>query len=194
MIRTVEENGVRAFESMLLARYHMIDQVYYHKTKAGFTHYLEQAILTEEVPLSIPSDPYLYADIRDGGVMESLFEAGDSPSNYWSHHLVRRLPAKRILRLQESSVEDMQTLAALKSDCDARGIRYFTHAVDNRLSKLDSREDAVMRVAKKTLQGIKYVPIGEYSDLLQKYNERIKFTDFFVLREDVERFGHGANV
>ncbi|KKW35326.1 MAG: hypothetical protein UY82_C0041G0006 [Candidatus Uhrbacteria bacterium GW2011_GWC2_53_7] len=43
-------------------------------------------------------------------------------------------------------------------------------------------------VRRKTISGHEMVPIQTYSDLLQKYNEKIKFTDFFVLREEKEKF------
>ncbi|MFA4845477.1 MAG: HD domain-containing protein, partial [Patescibacteria group bacterium] len=91
-VLTLAENGVRAFEAFLLARYHMFDQVYFHKTKAGFIHYLEQAIAQGEIPLTIPTDPYEYAALRDGAVIEQLFTAAREEKNYWSLHIMSRLP------------------------------------------------------------------------------------------------------
>jgi len=194
LVFTISENGVRAFEDVLLARYHMIDQVYFHKTKAGFTHYLEEAIKKREIALEIPTDPYEYASMRDAKVQELLFEAAADSSNYWSHHLMNRIPAKRILRLHEKNTEDMQTLTYLKRLCEANDIRYFTHSVASELSHFGEGTNAaeMIYVAKKTLSGYVYVPIFSYSDLLKKYNEKIHFTDFFVLREDHDRFTDAA--
>ena len=81
-ILTISENGVRAFEDLLLARYHMIDQVYFHKTKAGFTHYLEQAFHTGEIDFHVPTNPNEYVQLRDGVVIERLFNASKKPSSY----------------------------------------------------------------------------------------------------------------
>ena len=191
LIMTLSENGVRAYEDMLLARYHMIDQVYYHKTKAGFAHYLETAIRTKEIPLVIPTDPYLYTQLRDGAVIEQIFEAAKNPKNYWSEHIVKRIPAKRILRLQKSKEEDQSLLVRLTDFCEQNNIRYFTHSVWNELSHFGEKtsESATMiYVAKRLVNGVDYIPIFKYSDLLQKYNEKLNFTDFFVLREDAEKF------
>jgi len=190
LVFTLTENGVRAFEDFLLARYHMIDQVYYHKTKAGFTHYLEQAILTKEIKLEIPTDPYAYADLRDGAVIEMMFDAAKKEKNYWSAHLMQRLPARRILRLQDEKEADRRTLEELVNLCEKNKITYFTHSVGNRLTQLGEKKEGLQPifVAKKILGGIEYVPMVEYSDLLRSYNEKIRFTDFFVLREDVEAF------
>ncbi|MDP2631626.1 MAG: HD domain-containing protein [Candidatus Uhrbacteria bacterium] len=190
LILTLNENGVRAFEDMLLARYHMIDQVYFHKTEAGFVHYLQKAIEEGEIDLKIPTDPYLYADMRDAQVIEMLFSAAKLEPNYWSSHLMQRIPAKRILRLHDASPKDIATLEKLKSMCNSAGVNWFTHSAKNQLSHFGEGgyEDEIIHVLKNTLNGAEFVPVLEYSDLLQKYNEKIRFTDFFVLREDFERF------
>ncbi len=189
LVFTISENGVRAFEDLLLARYHMVDQVYFHKTKAGFTHYLEQAITTGEVELTIPTDPHAYVALHDGVVIEKLFHAARDERNYWSHHLMRRLPAKRILRLQDRNEEDRETLVTLKERCEKKGVKWFTHSVARELTHLGEIGKAQpIYVNKKILDGRKLVPIFEYSDLLKKYNEKLEFTDFFVLREDFLKF------
>jgi len=187
LVLSIAENGVRAFESFLLARYHMFDQVYFHKTKAGFIHYLEQAIMTREIPLVIPTDSYAYAELRDGAVIELMFAAARLPGNYWSEHLVGRLPARRILRLQETKRDDMETLAELERACKEQGIRFFVHRAGKELSSLDGMDQTTF-VEKTTLNGSELVPIFQYSDLLQKYNEMLHIADFFVLREDADRF------
>lgn len=189
LVFTIAENGVRAFEDLLLARYHMIDQVYFHKTKAGFNYFLEQAIQMKEIDLLIPTDPYAYAELRDGKVIEQLFESAKHTQNYWSHHLMRRKPAKHIVRLHDSNEEDVTMLQTLKNTCEAAQVKHFTYAAASKLSEFGGeKEETMMYVAKKTVSGIAYIPISEYSDLLLKYNERLKFTDFFVHREDLAIF------
>jgi len=187
LIRTVTENGVRALEDLLLARYHMIDQVYYHKTKSCFAHYLEQAIERKEIEMTIPTDPYAYADMRDGQVLEKLFEAAKNAKNYYAYHLMHRLPARRVLRLYDRKVEDRETLAKLQTLCKEHDIHSFIYTHKFVLSKQAS-PSADIYVEKKTLSGIEYISVFEYSDLLQKYNEMLEFTDFYVQREDVQRF------
>ena len=191
LVFTISENGVRAFEDLLLARYHMIDQVYCHKTKMGFTHYLEQAIIQGEIDMKIPTDPYAYASLHDGAVIEQFLGAARVQKNYWSIHLMRRLTAKRILRLHDVvRDEDRQTLETLKGMCDKAGIKWFTHSIQKELTFLGEAPEKTQKifVKKKTITGYDLVPIFQYSDLLQKYNEKLQFTDFFVHREDVGKF------
>jgi len=191
LVFTISENGVRAFEDVLLARYHMIDQVYCHKTKMGFTHYLEQAIQEREIDLTIPTDPYAYAALHDGLVIEQLFAASRDVNNYWSSHVMRRIAPKRILRLHDTvSSQDAQTLEALKLMCEKEGVNWFTHSIKKELTFLGEAPEKTQKifVKKKQIGGYELVPIFHYSDLLQRYNEKLQFTDFFVHREDVAKF------
>ncbi len=191
LVLSISENGVRAFEDLLLGRYHMIDQVYCHKTKMGFTHYLEQAIIQGEVDLKIPTDPYAYASLRDGAVIEQMFEAARNKTQYWSHHLMNRLTAKRILRLHDVvDAGDRKALEDLKRMCDQAGVKWFTHAIKKELTFLGEAPEKTQKifVKKKKIGGYDLVPIFQYSDLLQRYNEKLQFTDFFVHREDVGSF------
>ena len=188
LVLSISENGVRAFEDLLLARYHMIDQVYFHKTKVGFQHYLTQAFLEREIPLVVPGDPHAYAELRDGRVIEELIAAAKS-GKYWSKHLMERVSAFHVMRLHESREEDRRQLMGLVELCRRSAIKYFVHESVNALSKIDmTGEVRDLFVRRKTISGHEMVPIQTYSDLLQKYNEKIKFTDFFVLREEKEKF------
>ena len=103
---------------------------------------------------------------------------------------MNRLPAKRILRLHEENEEDVETLDELVELCEKNKIEYFTHSAGSALTLLGEKKEGQqpIYVSKKVLGGIDYIPMMEYSDLLKKYDEKIRFTDFFVLREDFEKF------
>ena len=49
----LDVHGVHALEGLLLARYHMFLQVYFHKTPPAFEYYLEQAMQAGEVSLPL---------------------------------------------------------------------------------------------------------------------------------------------
>jgi HD superfamily phosphohydrolase len=187
-VLAISENGVRVFESVLLARYHMIEQVYFHKTKVGFEYYLSRACRDKELLLSVSGDPHQYAGIRDGRVIELLFGAAKA-GKYWSKHLIERLPAKHVMRLSETSEKDMRQLAGLVELCRREAIKYFTRQSGEAMSRVGSRaDDCGIYVSCKAIAGCELISIRDYSDLLQKYNERIRFVDFFVLREDWDKF------
>jgi HD superfamily phosphohydrolase len=188
MILQLSENGVRAFEDMLLARYHMIDQVYFHKTAVGFLHYLLRVFRDKEIDLTIPGDPMAYSSLRDGKVIE-LMEGAAGQGKYWAKHLMRRIPAKHVMRFHEEREKDRLLLDGLIQMCKREEIRFFVAESRNVLSRVDvSGEKSGLFVARKMIYGYESIPIVEYSDLLKKYNEKIRFTDFYVLREDAGKF------
>lgn len=47
----LDVHGVHALEGLLMARYHMFLQVYFHKTPPAFEYYLEQAVRDGEIAL-----------------------------------------------------------------------------------------------------------------------------------------------
>jgi uncharacterized protein len=67
-------HGVHALEGLLLARYHMFHQIYFHKTPPPFEHYLEQALAEGEIELSISGIEDL-VELRDDSVHARLHEA-----------------------------------------------------------------------------------------------------------------------
>ncbi len=99
------------------------------------------------------------------------------------------MPAFHVMRLHESREEDCRQLMGLVELCRREAIKYFVHESVNALSRMDmTGEGRDLYVRRKTINGDELVPVQIYSDLLQKYNEKIKFTDFFVLREEQEKF------
>ena len=73
--------------------------------------------------------------------------------------------------------------------CDQAGVKWFTHGVMKELTFLGKHRRRRRRSSsKKKISGYDLVPIFQYSDLLQKYNEKLQFTDFFVHREDLGKF------
>jgi hypothetical protein len=124
-----------------------------------------------------------------------MFEAAENKHNYWSYHLMNRITAKRIIRLQRSNSEDGKLLENLIKLCEDNEIKYFTNDASGELSHLCEGMDSEMMiyVEKKNINSTSFVPIYQYSDLLQKYNEKIQFTDFFVRVEDFEKFNKNKN-
>ena len=89
-------HGVHALEGLLLARYHMFHQVYFHKTPPPFEHYLEQALADGEIELRIGGLSDL-VELRDDSVHARLHQARAN-GGVWSRRILDREPAKLVLR------------------------------------------------------------------------------------------------
>lgn len=186
LVLTINEAGVRAFEDYLLARYHMFLQVYFHKTVSCFEHYLEAIFRAKEINYSIPADARSYAKLTDATILEAIHEAGQTGSNYWSRHLDKRVPAKRLLR---ANYDDLPRLKKFQKILEKNKIRFFTRTSEQSLSSLPvvstgKKTDSSLLVTIKFLGESKSVPMEEYSELIKTYNKKIYCADLFIYRED----------
>lgn len=188
-ILVIKEGGLRAFEDFLLARYHMFLQVYFHRTTAAFEYYLEEAFRRRELPLEIPSDPYVYTELRDGSVFEALFEAAKHQENFWSRLLARRVPARFLYRLDRGNPESGKRYRLIIAALRREKIPYFERAARRALTEHRVLRPGSSRilVAQKFLRRTEYAPIERVSTLLQKYNEQIDLVYVYVFRGDYRR-------
>lgn len=188
-VLVIKEGGLRAFEDFLLARYHMFLQVYFHRTTAAFEHYVEQAMRAREIPLEIPADPYAYAELRDGSIIEALYAAAKHEEHFWSRLLVYRVPAKSVYRLDRGDVASERRYRAVIQALRRAKFPYFERVARRTLAEHRVLKPGVSRilVAQKFLDRTEYTAIERASPLLQKYNEQIDRVYVYVFRDDYRR-------
>ncbi|MBI4281040.1 HD domain-containing protein [Candidatus Uhrbacteria bacterium] len=184
----LHERGLRTFEDFLLARYHMFLQVYFHRTTAIFEHYVERAIREGEIAVSIPSDPYAYAELRDSGVLEAMFQAGKDPRHRWSRLLLERQPMRLILATEGRDQNVEGRVRRVKSALAAAGIKSVQRLAHRALSEPRLRLGASgIFIQKRFLDRLTLEPLEKVSTLLQKYNQQIYRQYLYVWPEDYER-------
>lgn len=188
-ILVVSDGGLRAFEDFLLARYHMFLQVYFHRTTALFEYYVEQAITKHEVEVIIPHDPYQYADLRDGGIIEKIFDAAKDSKNKWSRFLVAREPSKFLYRLERGDAGREARYRTIIKTLKHYRIPYFERSARRTLSEQHTLRPggAGIMVAERFLDCFEYAQVERRSELLKKYNEKIDRVYVYVFREDYAR-------
>lgn len=193
---TLDYTGIRSFEDFLLARYHMLLQVYFHKTANCFDYFLEQAFQQGEISYAIPSSMKEFAELRDSTIFEKLFEAAKNPNGKWSRWLVSRRPATLVfsssmLRQDRKKERDKKfILQAIQAVCARKKVVPIVISSAQRLyhspeSQHDHRSQ--LFVVKRVMGEYFYEPIWKYSNLLQKYNEEINVVDVYVLKEDYSK-------
>lgn len=195
----LDYTGIRAFEDFLLARYHMLLQVYFHKTANCFDYFLERAFQTGELEYGIPSTLQEFAHLRDSMIFEKLFEAAKNPKNIFSQHLVSRRPATLVfsssmLRQGTRRQKDTKSiLKKIKALCARDGILPIVISSAQHLYHSFGRKEypSKLFVVKRIMDEYFYEPIEKYSNLLQKYNEEIDIADVYILKEDYARVARG---
>lgn len=183
-------HGVHALEGLLLARYHMFHQVYFHKTPPPFEHYLEQALAEGEIDLRIGGIEDL-VELRDDSVHARLHEAR-ARGGVWSRRILDREPAKLVLRErvgldQPENFLAQQVVDALK-DAGCRVFVRHSKQVFTKLAGAGSAVDGVRLMCERRVLGRSLIePVAAHSDLLAAFNRPIDLRHTYVLRDDAER-------
>jgi uncharacterized protein len=183
-------HGVHALEGLLLARYHMFHQLYFHKTPPAFEYYLEQALAEGEITLAIGCIGDL-VEMRDDSVHARLHEAR-ARGGVWSRRILDREPAKLVLRERVGLDQPENFLAQHVVDAlKQAGCRVFTRhskQVFTKLAGAGSSIDGVRLLCERRVLGHSLIePVAAHSDLLAAFNRPIDLRHTYVLRDDAER-------
>jgi HD superfamily phosphohydrolase len=101
----VHEGGVYALESLILARYFMFLQVYFHKVRRVLDRTLERYVGDRG---GYPSDMSKYLSLND----DVLWTEMEQSSNRWAQMIVRRKPFRQVY--QSDPMADDTTMAAYR--------------------------------------------------------------------------------
>ncbi|MDA3959665.1 MAG: HD domain-containing protein [Planctomycetota bacterium] len=185
-------HGVFALESLLLARYHMFQQVYFHKTPPAFEYYLGQAIEIGEVPFSLARGLDDLISLRDDHVIAQLHMARDR-GDPWSRRIVNREPAKLVLRERMGAEQQENFLAQqLRDELTAAGCHVFARRSRQRFTRIagagDEGDEGQSLLCERRILGHAIVePVTLHSELLARFNQPIDLQHTYVLAEDGDR-------
>ncbi len=101
----IHQDGVHSFESLILARYQMNTQVYYHRLRRIYDLYLEnyfRDICASEPSIFDSADKVLA--LNDFGAMVQIMERAEqsaAPGNKWAQRIVQRTHHRVVFSLDE---------------------------------------------------------------------------------------------
>lgn len=184
-------HGVHVLESLLLARYHMFLQVYFHKTPPAFEYYLEQAIDAGEVALSLDRGLADLVELRDDSVVSQL-HAARADAGAWSRRILERVPAKLVLRERVGAEHQENFLAmSLVDSLRDGGCHVFTRRSRQRFTGIagaGANQDGTRLLCERRVLGRSLVDsVANHSDLLAAFNRPIDLQHTYVLAEDADR-------
>jgi uncharacterized protein len=111
----VNEGGVYALESLILARYFMFLQVYFHKVRRLFDRLLERYVMARG---GYPAEPDEFLSMND----ENLWSDMEKSTDRWAQMIVRRRPFKEVYH--SDAVADDKTMAAYRLKRDELMAKY----------------------------------------------------------------------
>lgn len=187
----LDVHGVHALEGLLLARYHMFHQVYFHKTPPPFEYYLGKAIAEGEFPFPLEGGINDLVELRDDLVISRMHTARARGAT-WSKRILDREPAKLVLRervgaqTQENRLAEELEGALRKAGCHVficHRRQSFTH-----LAGAGATTDGTRLLCERRVLGRSLVEsVTKHSDLLAAFNKPIDLRHTYVLRQDAER-------
>ncbi len=194
----LDAHGVHALEGLLLARYHMFLQVYFHKTPPAFEYYLERAIAEGEIAFPLGRGVEDLVELRDDNVLTRLHEAR-ARGLPWSRRILDREPAKLVLRervgaeAQENFLA-LELVGALKQAGCHVFVRHsrqlFTNLAGAGTAAADAAtaESGTRLLCERRVLGRPIIEnVTAHSELLASFNKPIDLRHTYVLRSDADR-------
>ena len=168
----LQHRAVFAFEDFLLSRYHMFLSVYFHYASVGYEVLLQRYCETNDGEYALPSDVDHYLQHDDVALISAL----RASSNPWARRVVRRQGFRMIAELN-----DAEPVAALAVRLDEAGIDCFNTTSRGVLGTY-GREAPLW--VKSPARG--FVPVGEYSELYERYKDPATLARLYVVPERAE--------
>lgn len=187
----LDVHGVHALEGLLLARYHMFHQVYFHKTPPPFEHYLGQAIAAGEIPFSLERGLDDLVELRDD-IMFSRLHAARTAGKEWSRRILDREPAKLLLRERVGAEAQENRLAQeLEAGLRAAGCAVFichSRQVFTTIAGAGAAVGGTRLLCERRVLGRPLIDsVTAHSDLLAAFNKPIDLRHTYVLRKDADQ-------
>jgi len=183
----IEDGGVYAVEGLLLARYHMFLQVYFHDVRRIYDYILTQYLTTKLPENKFPVDVEKYLKLDDSRV--ETWIADDHKENEWANRIYLRRHLKTLREtVHHPSKGDLDLIKTKKNFLTGKGIRnlYLDDGAEGVLSKLKplryTAEDE-RRICIIDEYG-KKVPLQERSKVIEKLNEEIKLWRLYCHEDD----------
>jgi HD superfamily phosphohydrolase len=194
----LDVHGVHALEGLLLARYHMFQQVYFHKTPPAFEYYLERAVAEGEVELPLARGLADLVELRDDSVHSALHRAR-AQGKPWARRILDREPAKLVLRERVGADNTENFLAQeLVGALRETGCHVFTRHSRQTFTSLagagsspagtgDASVGTRLLCERRVLGRPLIDNVTAHSELLAAFNKPIDLVHTYVLRGDAEK-------
>jgi uncharacterized protein len=188
----VKEDGWHTAESLIIARYLMHTQVYFHKTRVAYNIILREAI--KETRGSLPSLNQLeqYVKIDDYDIWNDIKNNKDK---FWCKSILSRNHIRQIFETNElPSDQDKERLKSIKQKLESNGIDPWEENSKSSWYKLDKSSNSEECIGDKEgkeeimiiLDKNKTKPLSEQSNIA-KYIDKINQIRLYVKPDDREK-------
>ena len=180
----VKEKGWHVAESLVIARYQMFSQVYFHKSRQAYDYMLQQAIKAILKTIPPPNKIKEFLELDDYMLWNLIKNHQD---DYWCRSIVKRNHLRAIYETKEiPNDEEIEKIKKLEEKLNSEGIWYLEKESKGSLYRLSQE---IMIIDKNG----KVSPLSEYSNVV-KYLGEIRQIRIYVKPEDEKYCKQATNI
>lgn len=192
VILGVKEGGWHVAESLIIARYLMFSQVYFHKTRRAYDYMLQEALKSTVETLPSPNKIEAFLELDDYVMWHLMKNKND---NFWCNSIMTRNHLRSVYETGDfPTLEDEDMLNKIKAKLDSEGIWYLEDMAMNvwyKLNKDERGREEIMIIGrdKSTTPLLNYSRIVKNLGISRQIRLYIKPKD----RENAEKVIKGAS-
>jgi len=186
VILGVHEGGWHVAEALVIARYQMFTQVYFHKARRAYDYHLKEVLKAVLINGTLPTpqeiDEYLKLD--DIAILHAIKERSD---DYNCGAILDRNHIKRIIETRETPTDrDEEEIESVKKKLKDSGIWFYEDKAASGLwYKLNTDEESKEIMIVKG-ENREVNPLSDYSSIVKNMGE-IKQIRIYVKPEDKDK-------
>lgn len=164
----IKESGWHVAESLIIARYQMFTQVYFHKTRRAYDYMLQEAIKSTIKTLPPPDEIESYLKLDDHEIWHQMKKNDEV---FWCNSIMTRNHLRLVYETREiPTVEDEEIVNKIKESLDLKSIWSWEDMAKNVWYKQNKdkggREEIAIIGKDKSAR-----PLSEYSKLVKNLGE-----------------------
>ncbi|MEM3390305.1 MAG: HD domain-containing protein [Thermoproteota archaeon] len=173
----VREDGWHVAEALIIARYQMFCQVYFHKTRQAYDYMLHQAIKDTKIMIPKPTEIEEFLKLDDYTIWNLIIN--NSIKSYWCNAILRRNHLRSVYKTEEvPTEEDIKKIQEVEEKLKSNNIWYCIMDTGDSWYKLNHWGEVMI-----VDEGGKVSPLSKYSRVV-RYLGETKQIRVYVKSED----------
>jgi len=181
----IDEDGWHVAESIVIARYQMFTQVYFHRTRRAYDYHLKEAIksIIEDGKLPPPTEIERFLELDDSIILNRIKE---NHEEYHCRAILKRNHIRKVYETPETPTkEDEEKGERIKEKLANKKIKFYEDRAKKSWYKLEKSDKEIMIIKKE--KGEKKVrPLSHLSHIVNNMRE-IRQIRIYVNPEDREK-------
>jgi len=185
---SLQHRALYTFEDFLISRFHMFLMVYFHYKSVIYDVMLEQYFNSPDCDYRLPTDIEKYCEATDTQLYSHLAQS----KNPWAKRITEKHSYRLLVELHSgipatnrAKTEQERLLVNIEKDLNQRGIHFLSAKSTGELSKYFRKPgDPIYVRYDNHYSAPAFIPIGQCTDLFQRYNEKRSISRIYVSPND----------